>query len=105
MIAAVLPAKKAGPLFAEKLYLMPCVYILQSISLKRTYVGSSREDSPLERLSMHNAGRVRSTKAYKPWIILYQEYFSGYTEARKRELFLKTGIGRNWIKENILKGN
>ena len=84
---------------------MPCVYILQSVSVKRTYVGSSRQDSPLERFIIHNRGGVRSTKAYRPWTILYQEYFSNYTEARKRELFLKTGIGRNWIKENILKGN
>jgi putative endonuclease len=76
---------------------MPVTYILQSKSNNKFYVGSSREEDPNDRLSEHNAGRVRSTKSGRPWEIRHTEAFENYTEARKRELFLKTGVGRKWI--------
>lgn len=29
------------------------------------------------------------------------ELFNDYTEARKREIFLKSGVGRQWIKNQF----
>ncbi len=47
------------------------VYILKSLNFNRYYVGYSADAE--KRLSEHNKGKVRSTKAYKPWKIIYFE--------------------------------
>ena len=78
---------------------MAIVYILYGSTFDRYYIGSTRDLE--KRFKAHKAGKVRSTKAYRPWEIFYTEEFGTYSEARKRENFLKTGAGRKWLKENI----
>jgi putative endonuclease len=80
---------------------MPCVYILYSEGTKKFYVGSSREESANNRLRSHNSGKSKSTKGGRPWRLVYEEYASDYTEARKKENYLKSGAGRRWFKENF----
>jgi putative endonuclease len=75
------------------------VYIIQSIKFGKLYTGFT--DDLESRLKKHNSGNVRSTKAYKPYKIIYTEDYVDKTSARKRELFLKSGQGRKWIKERI----
>ena len=75
------------------------VYVLQSIKSDRFYVGSSTK--PDERLVSHNAGRVRSTKAYRPWERVLLEEHPDRNTAEKRERYLKSGWGRRWLKEYI----
>ena len=77
---------------------MACVYVLRSESLKKNYVGSSHEDKAEIRLKIHNNGKVRSTKAGRPWEVIYFEKVSNYTQARQLENYLKTGQGREWLK-------
>ena len=89
---------KTGYPFIEK---MACVYILFSETKNNFYVGSSRKNEAIGRLKEHNAGRIKSTKSGLPWIIVYEEQHLNYTNARKRELFLKSGVGRKWIKEKF----
>ena len=50
-------------------------------------------------MAEHNAGKVRSTKLGVPWKLMHTERYNTYTEARKRELFLKSGRGRELIKQ------
>lgn len=66
---------------------MHYLYILQSKIHKRHYIGISHDCK--NRLLQHNAGDVRSTKAYIPWIMIYVESFPDKIFARKREIFLK----------------
>ncbi|EKD47060.1 MAG: hypothetical protein ACD_66C00239G0004 [uncultured bacterium] len=80
---------------------MACIYILFSESKQCFYTGSSRSENAQIRLIAHNSGRVRSTKSGKPWILIYDESHADYHDARKRELFLKTGIGRKWVTEQF----
>jgi putative endonuclease len=80
---------------------MSCVYVLKSVTGGSIYIGSSHEDDPTIRLQSHNSGRVRSTKFGRPWIVIHYERTDDYTLARKREIFLKTGVGRKWIKKNL----
>ena len=80
---------------------MACIYILRSQITLKNYVGSSHLDEPTERLHRHNSGLVRSTKHGVPWILLQSEKLDNHTQARKRELFLKSGKGREWIKSNF----
>jgi predicted GIY-YIG superfamily endonuclease len=63
------------------------VYLLKSSNYNWRYIGSTK-DLKL-RLSQHNAGMVKSTKFYKPLILIYYEAYPDYSLARKRELELK----------------
>jgi len=38
-----------------------------------------------------------------PWQLIHKEKYSTRGEAMKREKFLKSGRGREWIKANILQ--
>jgi putative endonuclease len=71
------------------------VYVIYSDSNKSRYVGISK--IPENRLKDHNRGKNKSTKPYKPWRLVYTEEFSSWTEARKREKHLKSGIGREFL--------
>lgn len=76
---------------------MPTVYVLRSIKDKRTYVGST--DNFQRRLHQHNSGKVTSTKHRAPFQVLFTEEFEILEEARKRELWYKSGAGRRKLKE------
>jgi predicted GIY-YIG superfamily endonuclease len=43
------------------------------------------------------------TKRGNGWQLIYSEEFINYSDARKRELWFKTGKGREFIKHNILE--
>ncbi|MEQ8582187.1 MAG: GIY-YIG nuclease family protein [Marinoscillum sp.] len=75
------------------------VYILKSIEHARHYTGMT---SDLERrLSEHNSGKTKSTRAFKPWKLVYLEEYDTRAEARNREKYLKSGSGREWLKTKI----
>ena len=59
------------------------VYILESEKSGRHYVGST---SNLERrLTEHNEGKVKSTKRYCPWKIIFTEEFSAKQKSRDKD--------------------
>jgi putative endonuclease len=80
---------------------MACIYVLKSELNGKLYVGSSREDVPEMRLVSHNAGRVKSTKSVRPWGIIHVERYDSYSIARRRELYLKSGRGREIVKQIV----
>ncbi len=55
-----------------------------------------------KRIKRHNAGFVKSTKPRKPFALVYKEEVIDRTKARKREKFLKSGCGREYL-ESIIK--
>ena len=73
-------------------------YILKSVEHNRHYYGHAEEVRV--RLARHNAGKVRSTKAFRPWILIYQETYDTKSEAYKREHFFKTIDGYNYLKQH-----
>lgn len=76
---------------------MGFVYVLLSLKDHRTYVGST--DNIERRFKHHNSGQVKSTKGRLPLKILFTETFDTLQEARKRELWWKSGAGRRKLKE------
>ena len=62
------------------------------------YKGSARDLH--ERLADHHAGRVSRTKNRRPLALLFHRYFAGYGEARQFEAYLKTGVGREWLRDH-----
>ena len=75
------------------------VYVLWSEKLRKRYIGSCEDVQ--RRLSEHNRGKVRFTKGGIPWVVVYQEQCANRSEARKRELYLKSGIGRQWLDQHL----
>jgi predicted GIY-YIG superfamily endonuclease len=43
-----------------------------------------------------------TTNSRRPLKLVYYEYFESYTEARRREIWLKSGQGREWLKEQMI---
>jgi putative endonuclease len=66
---------------------MAIVYILQSQSSGRFYIGST--DDLDRRLSEHQRGHTPSTRGRGPWRLVHREKFPTLLEARKRELEVK----------------
>jgi len=63
------------------------IYILKSLRLEWYYIGySSNVD---KRLKQHNGGLNKSTKAYRPFKLVYTESFKTKGEAFKREQQIK----------------
>ncbi len=60
------------------------------------YIGSTEDVQ--KRISLHNSGRVRSTKADRPWVLLETRKVDSRSEAMKLERFLK-----NHQQKEILK--
>jgi putative endonuclease len=77
------------------------VYILYSPKFVKTYVGQS--DNLSERLIKHNAGKIKVTKPYLPWILIHSESFTSRAEAMKREAWFKSRAGRKKIAEILEK--
>jgi putative endonuclease len=73
-------------------------YILKSKVTNRYYYGHTTDI--FHRLKSHNQGKVRSTKAYRPWELFYTEEFHTKSEAAKRESFFKSIEGYNYLRIN-----
>ncbi|MDP3974796.1 MAG: GIY-YIG nuclease family protein [Candidatus Jorgensenbacteria bacterium] len=82
---------------------MAFVYILVSLRDNSYYVGSCYDVSV--RLALHNAGKVRSTKASRPWELKYIERYDTLREARKREDQIKSWKKRSAIENLINRGS
>ncbi|MBK7734464.1 MAG: GIY-YIG nuclease family protein [Chitinophagaceae bacterium] len=76
------------------------VYILYSIKAAKTYTGFSNDVQ--RRLFEHNISESRGfTLRYRPWTLIRTENFSTKKDAMLREKFLKTGRGREQVKNFI----
>ncbi|MFO7446832.1 MAG: GIY-YIG nuclease family protein [Ignavibacteriaceae bacterium] len=57
----------------------------------------------VKRLAEHNKGLSKFTKGGVPWKLIYQEEYISISEARKREYFLKSGVGRKLLDDILMK--
>ncbi len=76
------------------------VYCLVSIHRNYIYVGLTNNID--RRVEQHQAGMSKTTRAYRPFELFYFEQFQTRAEARKREKYFKSGIGKEKLR-NILK--
>jgi len=74
---------------------MYSIYAIRN-SAGRIYVGMSA--NVLRRLNEHNKGTVKSTRFWKPWILIHQEEVGNRTQARQIEKKLKSGFGKEFLK-------
>jgi len=78
---------------------MFCVYILFSKAYDRYYIGQTSDIN--KRLLRHERGYVRSTKAYRPWELVYTELYKSRSESMQRETYLKSLKSKVHIRELI----
>jgi len=76
-------------------------YVLMSEADGELYTGVT--DNLVRRLAQHNAESVSSTKSRVPLKLIYFEACLQKEDAYRREKYLKTGMGKRYLR-NRLKG-
>jgi len=75
------------------------VYLLLSRKTKCWYIRST--NNLQKRILKHNSGKNKSTKFGLPWKVIYCEISLNKDDARAREKYLKSGIGRRYLKNRL----
>lgn len=75
------------------------VYVLRSRKDGKLYTGLTADVH--RRLEQHNAGQVTSTKTRRPLELIYYEAYVSKDDAEGRELFLKSGSGKRYLKKQL----
>ncbi|MFC1594447.1 GIY-YIG nuclease family protein [Candidatus Omnitrophota bacterium] len=76
------------------------IYVIASRSRNYIYVGLS--NNMQRRFVEHQQGYNKTTKPYRPFKLVHSEVFKTRIDARKREKYLKSGVGKEWIKNTLL---
>jgi putative endonuclease len=79
--------------------LMFYTYIIKSRNSGILYTGSTNDLR--KRLNQHNKGKSTWTKNQTPWDLIYYEGCFNEQDARSREKYLKTGMGKRYLKNRL----
>ncbi len=74
-------------------------YVLKSKTNGKWYTGSTNDLR--KRLKQHNDGKSSYTKKFRPYEIIYYEACNNEQDARSRELYLKSGMGKRFLKNRL----
>lgn len=86
-----------GPV--RDILVMYYTYVLKSKKDGKFYTGST--NNLRKRLIQHNKGLSLYTKGRGPFEIIYYEACLLEEKARSRELYLKTGMGKRYLKNRL----
>ncbi|PIS13399.1 MAG: excinuclease ABC subunit C [Candidatus Tagabacteria bacterium CG09_land_8_20_14_0_10_41_14] len=75
------------------------VYVLKSSIDRKWYTGNTNDLR--KRLRQHNSGQSTWTKRGIPWELIYYEACLNEEDARSRELYLKSGMGKRYLKNRL----
>ena len=74
-------------------------YVIQSNKDDKWYTGST--NNLRKRFREHNDNRVSSTKGRGPFELIYYEACMNEQDARTREKYLKSGMGKRYLKNRL----
>lgn len=74
-------------------------YIIQSKKDKKWYTGSTKDLR--KRFKEHNLNKVYSTKGRGPFELIYYEASLNGQDARAREKYLKSAMGKRYLKNRL----
>ena len=77
------------------------VYILKSLKNNSFYIGYTTDLK--RRFEQHNNGESQATKSFRPYKLIFYEAFLNKTDAKNREVYLKSGYGRKTINKLLNK--
>lgn len=75
------------------------VYVIKSQKDGKSYTGFTEDLR--KRLRQHKEGKSSSTKYRGPFILVYYEASINEEDARAREKYLKSGMGKRYIKNRL----
>lgn len=75
------------------------VYILHSHKDGKLYIGYT--ENLENRFILHTNGKVGSTKNRRPIELIYYEAYKNQLDAKRREIFLKSGSGHRFIQKQM----
>ena len=75
------------------------VYIIKSKKSAIWYTGSTNDLR--KRFKEHNNNQSTYTKLKGPWELIYYEACLNNEDMRSRELYLKSGMGKRYIKNRL----
>lgn len=75
------------------------IYILHSAFDHQLYTGYTKDLK--RRIEDHNQGRVPSTKDRRPFKLIYSEACLNQSDAIAREKYLKSGMGKKYIRNRL----
>jgi len=78
---------------------MQYVYVIRSKKDKKWYTGCAKDVR--KRFNEHNEGKVVSTKGRGPFELIYYEASVSKEDAFAREKYLKTGMGKRYLKNRL----
>ncbi len=78
---------------------MRYVYVLRSALDRGLYVGSTYNLK--KRLNEHNSKKVPATMDRTPLEVIYYEAYNNKYDAYIREMWLKTGWGRRYLRKTL----
>lgn len=88
--------RRIGDSYNKKYY----VYTLLSLRDYDFYTDLVANDL-WARIQEHSRGLVSSTKMRVPFKLVHYEYFVNLEDAKARQLFLKSNVGRTQLKETL----
>lgn len=77
-------------------------YVLKSIKNGKLYTGTT--NNLKQRLNQHDKGLGRSTRNMRPLKLIYVEACLNKEDAYHREKYLKSGMGKRYIRNRIKGG-
>ncbi len=77
------------------------VYVLKSEKTGRWYTGSTGDLR--KRVSQHNDKQTKSTRGGTPWTLIYYEACIDESDARAREKYLKSGMGKRYLRNRLTR--
>ena len=74
-------------------------YVLKSAKSGQLYTGSTNDLR--KRFNQHNSGKSSYTAKRGPYELIYYEACSNEDDARTRERYLKTAMGKRYLKNRL----
>jgi putative endonuclease len=75
------------------------VYVLRSTKDRNLYTGYTTDLR--QRVADHKAGKAPSTRDSCPLLLIYYEAYVAAKDAKAREVFLKSGTGKRFIRKQM----
>jgi putative endonuclease len=77
------------------------LYIIRGVLSGKKYIGITNDLK--RRLREHRNGSSKGGQLIGDFELIHTEEFDDYSSARRREIFLKSGQGRKWINDSVMK--
>ena len=78
-------------------------YVYTILSLKDFDIYTGITTDLKNRIQEHMRGVVSYSKIRIPFKLIHYKYFINLNDARRRQMFLKTNVGRSQLKESLKK--